>query len=277
MFSFFSFHSHLKPTSTAWGLLFFALGVLAGCGDSPIQPGAVPLPQDAGPDREAEADVDAATGVSECDADDTKSCTCDDGSEGERTCTDGFYGLCKGCPTVNRIVTKCVGGVYEGRMDGTYTGGFPGVIAFYPYMLSAQSELTLLNTTQGEFATIGDGCLRFVSGDGGVIDTGAGWVTGEVDCRTGELAGILRAYYTMTDFFSGQTYKVFFKGKYTGVFNPTTKSFDNGRWTGQEPMGAINNAGGGGTWTGVLNESRAPGSGTLEGCLGEGFPENTFK
>ncbi|MFT3927800.1 MAG: hypothetical protein QM778_35055 [Myxococcales bacterium] len=161
-------------------------------------------------------------------------------------------------------------------MDGVYTGGIPGVIAFYPYTISAKSELTL-SESQGEFASIGDGCLRFVSGDGGVADTGAGWVSGEVDCRTGEFAGILRAYYTMKDFLSGKTYKVFFKGKYVATYNFKTKAFEGGTWTGQEPMGSINDAGGEGTWTGALNESRPPQDGTLKGCLGEPFPEQNFK
>jgi hypothetical protein len=246
-----------------------------GCADSVMQPiveHRVPSTSDAGDEEEEDADPADDESGDECVDGDTESCACPNGtSEGERHCRDGYFGICSGCPAIDEM-SKCVAGVYEGPFTGIYNGGIPDVFAFYPYEVKATMRLSL-NDAIGEFATIGDGCMR--SGDQG--EGMAGWITGTVDCGTGELAGVLRAYYNMRDWWTGEPFKVFFKGKISATYNAATQSFEDGKWSGAEPKGAINMAGGDGEWKGTIGGDLDPTSGSMDECLGETFPEPRFK
>jgi hypothetical protein len=247
-----------------------------GCGDTALKPietsGESNGDGDGDEQEEEEVDAGSDESIAECQDGDTETCTCTDGTTiGERACDDGYFGICSGCPALDET-SKCVGGVYEGPLTGTYNGGIPGWIAFYPYKVDATLRLSL-NHASGEFATIGDGCMRSGDQGGGM----AGWITGTVDCGTGELAGVLRAYYRMQDFFSGKWYKVFFKGKTTARYNADTKTFEMGQWSGAEPPGLLSNASGGGAWQGIITDETPSQAGSIEECLGEPFPEERFK
>jgi hypothetical protein len=261
---------------------------LGACADA-AAPDAVGQPV-----RLGEAGMEAGSSLPppSCAQGATEPCVCSDGSSGVRVCIGSGFGACNGCATTAPTATakaKCVPGHYEGSMEMMYTpgpAGICGLATLFGGTGTGKFTFDLLTTGSDEFLSVGNGCVHATSEsvDAGLVQLGAelfakgvpmhAVLMGAVDCATGRLEGELRGTYRSTSVCGLGLVEdnFFFKGPFTGTFDPESGGFKDGTLTLREPPVAVALAGepgGSGTWRATLQASDGGvASGDAGDCLG---------
>jgi hypothetical protein len=224
--------------------------------------------------RDSGAEPDAAASCDETQV--GIPCSCDRGAQGTLECVAAGALVCDCIPPDGgpAVKSKCVPGTYAGRQEGTYKGGIPGFVTLVAIDIGAPMTFTLEQEGE-EFAPVKNGCVHVPAPEGASFEyQSVTAIEGEVDCTTGTLKGVMRAFYMLD--LGGGPQRVFFKGSMNGTYNPQTHSFEGGTWEGHEPPNLLPGdvPGGGGAWAATLVEEGAISEPT--DCLGVEFPEERF-
>lgn len=271
------------PTCVLSGVAL--LGACSGGAPGPLLPDA----GDAAVEASQVTDAGSAP-VPACQPGETQPCSCADGGQGLRACVGDAFSACNGCGDLSAL-NRCVPGHYLGSFEMSYTPGPAGICGFATLFGGSgygKFEFDLVEDGPAEFASVGNGCVRAKSEavDAGIVQAGAevfakgvemkAELTGVVDCATGMLQGELRGTYLSTSVCGLGVVEenFFFKGPFTGIFNPDTQTFEDGTLILREPPVAVPLAGepgGDGTWTASLADGDAgmPDGGSLfDGGMG---------
>jgi hypothetical protein len=187
---------------------------------------------------------------------------------------------------MNAAKSFCVPGVYTVKTSGTYgstAAGLCGIIGppDNPVPLEGTATFVLESQLQGEFSTVGNGCITAPPpADGGYDIMWRGGITGDVNCGTGEFVGELRSTYNVTSFCDlGVARRDYFaKGIMRARFDPEQQTFVQGSYELHEPAVLFplgSQPGGSGTWSAVYDaDAQVPGDD--RDCIGIPFPDTLF-
>ncbi|MET0285830.1 MAG: hypothetical protein ABW352_15220 [Polyangiales bacterium] len=229
---------------------------------------------DAGP-REEEPSREAST--PECEGSQSRSCSCDSGRLGRKTCKSGAFGSCvceaprsdAGAPRKS----LCKAGYYMGNFVGMYLPAMSGGGLFPPelgVMVSGKAlddipplafTLDQNEVGAGEFTsfTVGNGCMTGSAVVFGFVDNPfVARITGSLDCGTGYFDGWLDGQYTL---FNLSPVPTRFSGPFTAQFT-LPQSLAEGEWDVSEGSSDLTggSAGGGkGSWQADWESEQAPG------------------
>lgn len=256
--------------------------MLAGCGDDPPK-GVVDTDDintgdgDGDGDGEGDGDGDGDAEEEPCADGDEQACSCAGGGVGTSVCQDEEFGECTGC--VAEATEICVPGKYVGEYMIDYWSSassiWPGV--FGPTESKPDKSKVEFNLVKEgtEFITVGNGCFLAEESTDPNLKSSRSQLTGQLDCSTGKLTGIVRGYYAVKDG-AGNWVNYFFKGPMEAMFNPKTKSFEQGKYKVQEPPVPLSfeRPGGDGVWTATYKSDEVTTS--IGECLDIEFPEAMF-
>jgi hypothetical protein len=250
-------------------------GLAGACGGTDA-PTMMAMPDGGGaPEFGDAAQIAVPDAARYCDDGQSQVCACSEGGIGARRCVDGVYAACVGCSAAPGPGdgARCVPGTYVGTWTLDYRAGPNGFDGLFGPFEATHSEgswsFTLARDGNGEFFTVGNGCLRMLDPTTGAEPVGVdvqgtltkpfrAQIIGQVDCATGILDGELRGYYTATNYASlGTAVNTYYvKGPIRGSFDATEKQFVAGTWDPREPPVLLGDPPGGqGTWSAAWTTS----------------------